>query len=163
MLLVTLTNYFHRCHINSNTSWTFNLEELLSQKHERCPGEGCCCVKCCWCSTPVMWCGDRGDMLGVLHLQCAWCSAKVVHVCPSLTASLVLGVATCPLWWVMLLPGIQLVSLMSQHCLGEYSRCGWILGTCCTCSCSLCKKADYIWDYVWNIVSVQVNIPFFLG
>ena len=46
---------------------------------------------------PVMYCGDRGDMLGVLHyIQCARCSAKVVHVCPSLTASLVPGVATCP-------------------------------------------------------------------
>ena len=44
---------------------------------------------------PVMYCGDRGDMLGV-YIQCARCSAKVVHVCPSLTASLVLGVATCP-------------------------------------------------------------------
>ena len=34
--------------------------------------------------TPVMYCGDRGDMLGVLHIyiQCARCSAKVVHVCP---------------------------------------------------------------------------------
>ena len=118
---------------------------------------GLCCVKCCWCSSDVLWWSWWHGGCTTYNIQCARCSAKVVHVCPSLTASLVLGVATCPVLWVMLLPGIQLVRLMSQHCLEEYSRCGWILGTCCTCNSSLCKKADYIWDYVWNIVSVEVE------
>ena len=42
---------------------------MLSQKRERCPGEGCAVSSAA--GAPMMWCGVCGDMLGVLCLQCA--------------------------------------------------------------------------------------------
>ena len=85
MLVFCQRDYLFRCvvyYIYKECSWT--LKNYSPKSVKRCPGEGLCCVKCCWCP---QWC----DVVTVVTcwvyyiIQCAIgavrrCSAMVVFL-----------------------------------------------------------------------------------